>query len=391
MSGSWARLTLQIVVLGSTGSIGQQTLALVDEYPERFRVVGLAGGTNLTLLQDQIKQYRPALASVSSEEDAGLLDGTEIMSGSAGLEALATMPEADIIVVATSGHAAIVPTLKAIRSGKTIALANKEVIVCAGEIIMAAAKAHGCDIRPVDSEHSAVWQCLGSCLDASSVDRIVLTASGGPFLTTPLDHLADVTVEQALKHPNWNMGNKITIDSATMMNKGLEVIEAHWLFDLAYDQIDVIVHPESTVHSLVSFVDGSTMAQLGIPDMRIPILYALTHPERAVAPERKLDIQRLTQLNFAPIDDQRFPALRIARQAGEAGGTFPTVLSSADEVAVDAFLNGKLRFREITEVIETVLNRHDAIPGPLTLDAVSEADSWARRISQESIASKARR
>lgn len=372
----------KLALLGSTGSIGRQTLAVVDALPERFEVVALAAGRNLPLLQEQIDRYRPQLVSVSGTVDPTAITGAEVMTGDAGLEAVATIPDADIVVVGTSGHAAIRPTLEAIRRGKIIALANKETIVCAGEIIMAEAKRRGVRIRPVDSEHSAVWQCLSAHHQPGELFKVTLTASGGPFRATPIDEFTAITVDQALAHPTWGMGPKVTIDSATLMNKGLEIIEAHWLFDLAYDQIDVVIHPQSLVHSLVTFRDGSMIAQLGVPDMRIPIQYALTFPERAGSPVPHLDLSRAGRLEFFPPDLTRFPALALARAAGEAGSTYPTVLSGADEVAVERFLAGELRFTEITPLVAEIIERHQPEPGPLTLEAIAVADRWARQTAR---------
>jgi 1-deoxy-D-xylulose-5-phosphate reductoisomerase len=372
----------KLALLGSTGSIGRQTLAVVDALPERFEIVALAAGRNLPLLQEQIDRYRPQLVSVSGTVDPTAISGAEVMTGNTGLEAVATMPDADIIVIGTSGHAAIRPTLEAIRHRKIIALANKETIVCAGEIIMAEAERQGVRIRPIDSEHSAVWQCLSARHRPEDLYKVTLTASGGPFRTTPIDAFTTITVDQALAHPTWGMGNKVTIDSATLMNKGLEIIEAHWLFDLAYDQIDVVIHPQSLVHSLVTFRDGSVIAQLGVPDMRIPIQYALTFPERADSPVPHLDLTHAGRLEFFPPDLTRFPALALARAAGEAGSTYPTVLSGADEVAVERFLAGELRFTDITPLVAEIIERHQPEPGPLTLEAIATADCWARQTAR---------
>lgn len=380
----------RLAILGSTGSIGRQTLAVVDHLPDRFEVVALAAGHNAELLQEQVDRYRPRLVSVADGCDPRTIQAPEVLSGAEGLEAVATMPEADIVVVATSGHSAIRPTLEAIRRGKTIALANKEAIVCAGEILVGEARRRGVEIRPVDSEHSAVWQCLSVRHQESEVDRVTLTASGGPFRDTPAAELATVTVEQAMAHPTWRMGSKVTVDSATLMNKGLEVIEAHWLFDLPYERIDTVIHPQSIVHALVSFADGSVVAHLAVPDMRLPIQYALTYPERPPAPHLRLDIAALGRLEFSPPDPERFPALELARAAGEAGSTYPTVLSSADEVAVAAFIAGRLGFTGIVDVVRAVLDRHQPAPGPLTLEAIAEADAWARREAETLIAATAR-
>jgi 1-deoxy-D-xylulose-5-phosphate reductoisomerase len=369
----------KIALLGSTGSVGRQTLDVVRQFPEQLQIVALAAGSNQSLLTQQVAEFRPRF--VSAECDLAVPDGSfaECGHGVDGLLTAATLAEVDIVVVATSGHAAILPTLRAIEHGKTIALANKEAIVCAGAIIVPAARKHGVEIRPVDSEHSAIWQCLNGLQAGTDVARITLTASGGPFLNLPLEDLAHATVDQALAHPNWNMGTKITIDSATLMNKGLEVIEAHWLFGMPFEQIAVVTHPQSVVHSLVSFRDGSVLAQFGVHDMRLPIQYALTYPERAPAPHLALDIGALGTLEFHEPDHKRFPALAIARQAGMAGGSYPAVLSGADEVAVRAFMSGELRFLQIAEVVETVLDAYRPHERELTLDAIAEADEWSRR------------
>ena len=371
-------MTRKIALLGSTGSIGRQTLDVVQQLGDAFEVVALAAGQNGDLLLEQIRTFHPRFVSAECELDLSGIESVETGHGVEGLIAAATLPDVELVVVATSGHAAILPTLRAIESGKTIALANKEVIVCAGAIIVPEARQRGVEIRPVDSEHSAIWQCLNRPAIDSDVACVTLTASGGPFLDLPLPELHSVTVRQALNHPTWSMGSKVTIDSATMMNKGLEVIEAHWLFDVPYDQIDVVIHPQSIVHSLVSFTDGSVLAHLGVHDMRLPIQHALTYPRRVPSPQRRLDIAGLGGLEFRPPDLARFPALRLAREAGIAGGTYPTVLSGADEVAVEAFSRGELRFPQIVEVVERVLERHQPASHPVNLDSIREADSWAR-------------
>jgi 1-deoxy-D-xylulose-5-phosphate reductoisomerase len=371
-----------IAVLGSTGSVGRQTLDVVSRLPERFRVVALAAGANHELLIEQIARFKPEVVACDNL-DEGIVGATKAscLSGEEGLIAAATHPDAEVIVVATSGHAAIVPTYRAIEAGKTIALANKETIVCAGELIMPLAARHGVEIRPVDSEHSAIWQALGAP-KRDDVRRLILTASGGPFRTTTPERLASVTAEEALAHPTWRMGGKITIDSATLMNKGLELIEAHWLFDVPYDRIDVLVHPESIIHSIVEFADGSQIAQLSLPDMRLPIQFALTYPEHIGGPCRRLDLAELGSLHFERPDLDRFPALTLARQAGEQGMTYPTVLSAADEVAVEAFLAGRISFLGMAEVVERTLEAHT--PESLTDVAdVFAADAWARRKATE--------
>jgi len=371
-----------VAVLGSTGSVGTQALDVIAAMPDRFSVVAVAAGKVSPLLEEQSRRVRPDIVAVSTEPTEWRGVGSLVAGGDALLEA-GLHPAADIVVVATSGHAALAPTFRAVEAGKTIALANKETIVCAGELLMPLARSRGVSIRPVDSEHSAIWQCLaGSTADA--VDRLVLTASGGPFRLLDADELARVTVEQTLAHPTWSMGGKITVDSATLMNKGLEVIEARWLFDVPYARIDVVVHPQSVVHSLVEFVDGSQLAQLGLPDMRLPIQYALTYPRRRPSPAPRLSLAEIGSLHFEPPDPARFPALRLAREAGEAGRTYPTVLSAADDVAVEAFLTGHLRFVEIPAVVADVLARH-APTGPLSLSSIADADAWARREAAEAV------
>jgi 1-deoxy-D-xylulose-5-phosphate reductoisomerase len=379
-------LRLGIAVLGSTGSVGRQTLSVIDDHPDRFRVVALAARSPSDLFCSQIARYAPEVTAVAEPTSHLPFELQPCFHGVAGLTAAATHPNVDLVVVATSGHDAIAPTMDALRAGKTVALANKETLVCAGALIMPLAAACGTTVRPVDSEHSAIWQVLGNA-PPSAVQRIILTASGGPFRTTSQDDLARVTAQQALSHPTWSMGGKITIDSATLMNKGLEIIEAHWLFDISYPQIDVIVHPESVIHSLVEFVDGSQIAQLGLPDMRLPIQYALAFPERLPRIGDRLDLLEATALHFEPPDIERFPCLRIAREAGVAGGTYPTVLSAADDEAVTAFLANSIRFVDIPAVVADVLDQHQPA-GLLSLEAILEADSWARATARKSIARK---
>lgn len=376
-------MTVRLAILGSTGSIGCQTLDVVREFPEHFSVVALAAGTNLDLLHDQVREFTPSLVSTSQPCDASRFAPCEVLCEDDGLRAVATHPDADIVVVATTGHSAIVPTLDALREGKEVALANKEVVVCSGEILIPAADEAGVEIRPIDSEHSAIWQCLKASGTTSDIARITLTASGGALRDLPVEQLSSVTAEQALAHPNWVMGAKVTIDSATLMNKGLEVIEAHWLFSASYDQIDVVIHPQSLVHSMVTYIDGSTMAQLGIPDMRVPIQYALTYPDRIRADSRQLNLLEMGTLEFGPPDRQRYPALDLAYQAGRSGSTYPTVLSAADEVAVDAFLHGRISFGSITELVADALDSHNPASGSLTLDAIHDADRWARQWTKD--------
>jgi 1-deoxy-D-xylulose-5-phosphate reductoisomerase len=357
-------------------------LNVIDEHVDRFRVVALAARVASERFLEQIARYGPEVAAVF-EWTATLAQGVgPVAVGGDGLIAAATHPSVDIVVVASSGHVAIVPTIRALESGKTVALANKETLVCAGEIIASIVAASGTPIRPVDSEHCAIWQALdGSPLE--QVRRVILTASGGPFRTTPATELAQVTAAQALAHPTWSMGDKITVDSATLMNKGLEIIEARWLFGLPFEQIDVLIHPESVVHSLVEFIDGGQMAQLGVPDMRVPIQYALTYPERIELSTDRLDLAEIGVLHFERPDTERFPALRLAREAGIAGRTYPTVLSAADDEAVSAFLAGALRFIDVPAAVELVLEKHQ--PAEVSLESIWEADRWARVAAGEAV------
>ncbi|HEU5330707.1 MAG TPA: 1-deoxy-D-xylulose-5-phosphate reductoisomerase, partial [Thermomicrobiales bacterium] len=341
---------------------------------------------------EQIRQFAPAVVALDGDIQPGsiALPDSQILHGADGLLALATLPDADLIVIATSGHAAIRPTLAAIAAGKEVALANKETIVCAGEIVTAAARARDAVIRPIDSEHSALWQALLSARGAASVQRLIITGSGGPFRTLSLDEMARVTPEQALKHPTWpNMGGKITIDSASLMNKGLEVIEAHWLFDVPFDRIAVLIHPQSVVHGLIEWNDGAIVAQLGLPDMRLPIAYALTYPDRADLPFPRLDLTAASGLTFAEPDPQRFPCLRIAYEAGRAGGLYPTILSAADEEAVMAFLHGKIAFTAIPALLEAILAAYSESVA-VTVENIEAADRWARAEAQAYVAAHAR-
>jgi 1-deoxy-D-xylulose-5-phosphate reductoisomerase len=371
-----------VAVLGSTGSIGRQTLSVIDEHLDRFRVVALAARVASERFRGQVARYGPEIAAVFEWTPVLRDDMGPVMLGGDGLIAASTHPSVDIVVVASSGHVAIVPTIHALELGKTIALANKETLVCAGEIITRLAAASGTQIRPVDSEHSAIWQAIDDS-PIEQVNRIILTASGGPFRMAPATKLAQVTAAEALAHPTWSMGDKITVDSATLMNKGLEIIEAHWLFGLSYDQIDVLVHPESVVHSLVEFVDGGLIAQLGLPDMRVPIQYALTYPGRMKLSTQRLDLAEVGALHFERPDTERFPGLRLAREAGIAGRTYPTVLSAADDEAVTAFLGGDLRFVDIPAAVEVVLEKHQ--PTDVTVDSIWEADHWARLAAREAV------
>jgi 1-deoxy-D-xylulose-5-phosphate reductoisomerase len=362
----------QVAVLGSTGSIGRQTLEVIGAQPQHFGIIGLAAGKNLALLTRQISQFKPRLIHFQGEKAPLPSAECKFMS----LEEMASHPEADIVVIATSGKWGLKPTLAAARAGKRIALSNKESLVMAGEIITAEAKQNQAKILPVDSEHSAIWQCLEG--EGEEPTKIILTASGGPFRNYSQAKLDKVTAEQALKHPSWRMGKKVTIDSATLMNKGLEVIEAHWLFDMPLEDINVLVHPQSIIHSMVEFIDGSVKAQLGCPDMRLPIQYALSYPERLPNPKLpKLDWGGIKELNFESPDLESFPCLELAIEAGRRGGTYPAVLCGADEVAVELFLSGRIKFTDIARLVEQALEKHHPTPSP-ALEAIMAADSWGR-------------
>jgi 1-deoxy-D-xylulose-5-phosphate reductoisomerase len=376
-----------VAILGSTGSIGRQTLEVIEAHPGRFRVVALAGGANHQLLIEQSLRHCPDLV-VTAEPVAdrlGLPDDVSVASGPEGLKTAATHPDAEIVVVASAGHAAIGPTIDAVALGKTIAIANKETIVCAGALIWPLAARTGAMIHPVDSEHSAIWQSLDR--GHSEIARAILTASGGPFLHTPLPDLGAMTVEEALGHPTWTMGHKITIDSATMMNKGLELIEAHWLFGLPFDHLDVVVHPQSLIHSIVEYVDGSQIAQLSLPDMRLPIQFALTYPQHLPSPCRRLDLSAVGQLTFLPVDPDRFPALELAREAGRRGNTYPTVLSSADTVAVEAYLDRQIGFGDIIPVVQSTLDAHQDRAAD-SLETVLAVDAWSTAYARSLVASR---
>ncbi len=371
-------LPLGVSILGSTGSIGRQTIDVIERHPEHFRIVALGAGAKIELLGRQVEKHHPDLVAVESPSQAcqDLFQKRQVVYGQEGLIAAATHPDADIVVVATSGHAAMIPTARAIEAGKTIALANKETIVCAGELIAKLCVQFDVRLRPVDSEHSAIWQSLGRSA-CSDVNRLFLTASGGPFRQTPANKLSTVTAAQSLSHPTWSMGHKITIDSATLMNKGLELIEAHWLFGIPFDSIEILVHPESIVHSLVEFVDGSQIAQLGLPDMRLPIQYALSHPDRLASNCRSLSLTEIKELHFEEPDRDRFPSLTIARDAGVAGSTYPTVLSAADEIAVSAFAQGVTTFPGIADAVKAALDAHTP-EGDFSWESIARADQWAR-------------
>ena len=370
-----------IALLGATGSIGASALSVAESYPERFRIVSMAAGRNLDLLLPAIAAHRPEVVSVAGREDAERVrrefPGVRVGWGEQGLVDVATFEAADVVLGGIVGSVGLRPAFEAARLGKDLALANKEALVVAGDLVMAAARASGASVIPVDSEHCALHQALRAG-SAEEVERLVLTASGGPFRTRPLETFAAITVADALAHPTWKMGPKITIDSATMMNKGLEVIEARWLFDVEGPRIDVVIHPQSIVHSMVAYVDGSVIAQMSPNDMRFPILYALTWPERVPTVLPKLDPTRLGRLEFFPLEEARYPAVRLAYDALAAGGTAPAVLNAANEVAVAAFLGGAIPYLAIVDVVRRVLDRHR--PAPLgSIDEALAADAWARR------------
>jgi 1-deoxy-D-xylulose-5-phosphate reductoisomerase len=378
----------RLVILGSTGSIGTQALDIARRLPGRFQIVGLAANGNAELLASQANEFQVPYVSIGNEqrraELADRLTGLgwkpEILVGVEGMCALAGLPEADLIVVAVAGAIGIAPTQVALEAGKDIALASKEVLVAAGEPTMALAKAKGAAILPVDSEHSAIFQCLQGAPE-SSIERLLLTASGGPFRTVPREALADVTPEQALKHPIWSMGGLVTINSATLMNKALEVIEAKWLFDVPIDAVEVVVHPQSIVHSMVRFADGSTIAQLGLPDMRLPIQYALVYPERVDTGLPRMELSAYANLTFEAPDEAKFPALGLARHAVRTGGTLPAVMNAANEAAVGLFLEHKIAYLEIIRRVERAMESHT--PASPTLPNILEADNWARRSVME--------
>jgi 1-deoxy-D-xylulose-5-phosphate reductoisomerase len=385
----------RIAILGSTGSIGQSALSVVDAHPDRLRVVALAAGGNVPRFADQVERYEPDTIAMASGEALdevrrelrrrSAADPASAAAGRDGLVAVATHPDADIVLCASSGTAGLDAVLAAIRAGKTIALANKEVLVMAGAVVMEAARQHGVAILPVDSEHNAIHQCLHG-RPAHDIGRLILTASGGPFRSLPCEALRDVTAADALRHPTWKMGPKITIDSATLMNKGLEVIEAHWLFGVGASRIEVVVHPQSVVHSMVEMVDGSIIAQLGVTDMRLPIQYAFSYPDRWAAPLPPLDLTRCGKLEFEMPDTVRFPCLRLAIRALEGDAGLPVVLNAANEVAVAAFLEGRLAFTAIPEVIGRAMDAHErnGTSRIRDLDDVRVIDGWARTFAGRS-------
>jgi len=375
-----------VVLLGSTGSIGTSTIKVAEDLPERIRLLGLGAGNNVELLLEQTRKHQPEAISIFDPAKARELQNalgtrTQVHCGAEGLLKLATLPQADIVLIAIVGTAGLQPALAAIRAGKDIAVASKEILVMAGEIVMSEAQKAGVRVLAVDSEHSAIFQCLDG-KPPDSVRRRWLTASGGPFRNTPKEEFPHITVERALKHPSWVMGRKITIDSATLFNKGLEMIEARWLFGIPIERVSAVVHPQSVVHSMVEFVDGSMLAQLSTPDMCLPIQYALTYPERAPSDRVQTNLAKLGNLTFEEPDSERFPALQLARRAGEEGGTMPAVLNAANEVAVEAFVNRRINFPQISEMVRRTMEQHKIVNHP-SLKQILEADAWARTAAGE--------
>ena len=381
----------RVVILGSTGSIGESALKVARDLPDRMQVVGLAAGRSAKSLLAQAQEFKPKAVALYDTAEletirGSLPHGTACHGGAEGLIELATLPEADMVLISIVGTAGLAPALAAIRAGKAIAVASKEILVMAGEEVTREAAKYGVPILPVDSEHNAIFQCLVG-EPTRHIRRLILTASGGPFRKTPAADLAKVTPAQALKHPTWTMGTKITIDSATLFNKGLEMIEARWLFGVPMSQVDVVVHPQSIVHSLVEFMDGSQLAQLSHSDMCFPIQYAVTYPDRLPNRLKPLNLAEMGSLTFEAPDPERFPALRLAREAGDKGGTLPAVLNAANEIAVPAFLAGEILFPAIWHTVEAVMQRHQNVEHP-SLEQILKADAWARAAAQEEVASR---
>jgi 1-deoxy-D-xylulose-5-phosphate reductoisomerase len=378
-----------VVLLGSTGSIGTSTVKVAEDLPDQIRLLGLAAGSNSKLLFEQTRKHRPAAISINDPAKANELQNAfgmsiQVFCGDEGLLKLATLPAADIVLIAIVGTAGLQPALAAIRAGKDIAVASKEILVMAGEIVMNEARKHGVRVLAVDSEHSAIFQCLDG-KPANSVRKLWLTASGGPFrdkLLWPKEKFSEISLEHALKHPSWVMGRKVTIDSATLFNKGLEMIEARWLFDIEMVRVGVVVHPQSIVHSMVEFVDGSLLAQLSTPDMCLPIQFALTYPDRAASERVQTDFPKIGTFTFEEPDVERFPSIDLARRAGEVSGTLPAVLNAANEIAVEAFVNRKINFPQITETVRRTMDAHQVVSHP-TLEQILEADAWGRRTALE--------
>lgn len=387
----------RLVILGSTGSIGRNALSVVETHPDLFEIVGLSANRSVDQLEAQVRQFRPKLVAMTTSSSAQELqkrlrgvNSTDVLTGNDGIITLAKMAEADLILEGMGGSAGLIPTLEAIEAGKDLAFVNKEVLVMGGQIVLEAARKNRVQLLPVDSEISAIFQCLQSTKlqhqgqQQQQIHRLILTASGGPFRQTPIADLHRVSPTQALKHPNWKMGNKITIDSATMMNKGLEIIEAKWFFGVDLSQIEVLVHTESVIHSMVEFVDGSLLAQLGVADMRVPIQYALTYPDRLPNPSPRLDFSQIQKLHFEKPDLQRFPCLQHAYTAAEVGGTLPTVLSQADEVAVEAFLEQRIGFMDIPRILGQIMDSHQVVDEP-NLEDILESNRWAQIRTEEQI------
>ncbi|MGL6106758.1 1-deoxy-D-xylulose-5-phosphate reductoisomerase [Romboutsia sp.] len=373
----------RISILGSTGSIGKQTLDVVRQHKDKFEVIAISANSSVDLLLEQIIEFRPKYVAVYNESSALKLKSMipvniniEVFSGMEGLKIISSLDEIDVLLTAIVGMIGLVPTLEAIKKGKDIALANKETLVCAGDLVMREAKKHNVSILPVDSEHSAIFQCLNGEQN-KEIEKIILTASGGPFRGKSKNDLLNVTKNQALKHPNWSMGRKISIDSSTLMNKGLEVIEAKWLFGVGQEQIDVVVHPQSIIHSMVQFIDSSVIAQLGCPDMRLPIQYALSYPDRVECDFERLDLAKVATLTFEEPDLNTFPCLKLAYESLKMGGTYSAVLNSANEVLVNEFLEDKIGFYDIPYYIEKTLEVHNSISNP-TLEEILEIDKWTR-------------
>ncbi|MBO3445383.1 1-deoxy-D-xylulose-5-phosphate reductoisomerase [Clostridium sp. CCUG 7971] len=380
----------KISILGSTGSIGKQTLDVVRANKDKFEVVAISANSSVDLLLEQIKEFKPKYVAVYDEVSCMKLKSMipsdiniEVLSGMEGLKAISSLDEIDVLLTAIVGMIGLLPTLCAIRNGKDIALANKETLVCAGSLVMNEAKKYNVNILPVDSEHSAIFQCLNGEKN-KEIEKIILTASGGPFRGRKKQDLLHITKNEALKHPNWSMGRKISIDSSTLMNKGLEVIEAKWLFGVDYNDIDVVVHPQSIIHSMVQFIDSSVMAQLGCPDMRLPIQYALTYPDRSVNDFERLDLAKLARLTFENPDLETFPCLKLAYETLKMGGTYSATLNSANEVLVSEFLEDKIGFYDIPYYIEKTLEAHNSIENP-TLEEILEVDKWSREFVKNSI------
>ncbi len=388
MNGRGVEVMKTISLLGASGSIGTQTLDVLRTHQDKFRLVAFSVGRNIEFAQQMIQEFSPEIVSVQQKEEALKLQtvcgNTKVVYGDEGLLAVALHPDAEIVVNAVVGSVGLLPTLRAIEAKKTIAIANKETLVTAGHLVIEAAKKHNVPLLPVDSEHSAIFQCLNG-ENEKRISRLILTASGGSFRDKTRDELKHVTVEDALCHPNWSMGSKITIDSATMMNKGLEVIEAHWLFNIPYEQIDVVLHKESIIHSMVEFEDRSVMAQLGTPDMRVPIQYALTYPDRFSLPNAKqLNLWEIGTLHFQTMDMERFRCLQFAYEAGKMGGSMPTVMNAANEAAVEAFLQKKISFLTVEELIEKAMHHHNVIARP-SLEEIQDIDAATRRFVMEQI------